>query len=147
PFRWGEPNRPGCARGAAAGTSTRSRARSSAKSESPAAFSSASLRRVSNVIPVSVVIVARNEAQNLPRCLESVRGWVAESIVVLNNTTDDSEAVAVRHGALVFETEWRGYRDTKNWALAQAKQPWALCLDADEEVSPALKADLQNFFA
>ena len=49
-------------------------------------------------------------------------------------------------GARVFETEWRGYRDTKNWALAQATQPWALCLDADEEVSPALRRDIEAFF-
>lgn len=102
---------------------------------------------MSTPLPISVVVVARNEAHNLPRCLASVRGWVAETVVVLNNTTDDSAAVARSHDARVLETEWRGYRDTKNWALAQAHQPWALCLDADEEVSAALRAELQAFFA
>ena len=102
---------------------------------------------MAEVLPISVVIVARNEARNLPRCLESVQGWVAEIVVVLNDTTDDSEVVAERHGAVVFETEWRGFRDTKNWALAHASQPWALALDADEEVSPALQADLKAFFS
>ena len=72
---------------------------------------------------------------------------MAEIVVVLNDTTDDSEVVAERHGAVVFETEWRGFRDTKNWALAHASQPWALALDADEEVSPALQADLKAFFS
>lgn len=103
--------------------------------------------RLANALPLSVVIVARNEAHNLPRCLASVRGWTAEIVVVLNNTTDASAAVAEAHGAVVFETEWRGFRDTKNWANARATQDWALCLDADEEVSPALRADLQAFFA
>ena len=98
-------------------------------------------------LPLSVVIVARNEASNLPRCLTSVQGWVAEIIVVLNATTDDSEAIARRFGAIVHHTEWRGYRDTKNWANDRATQPWALCLDADEEVSPALRASLTAFFA
>jgi glycosyltransferase involved in cell wall biosynthesis len=97
-------------------------------------------------LPLSVVIVARNEAHNLPRCLASVQGWVAEIVVVLNDTTDDSEMVAEKHGAIIFETEWRGFRDTKNWALDHATQPWALALDADEEVSPALRADLEAFF-
>ncbi|HET7534840.1 MAG TPA: glycosyltransferase family 2 protein [Candidatus Didemnitutus sp.] len=96
--------------------------------------------------PISVVVVARNEAHNLPRCLDSVRGWVAEIVVVLNNTTDQSAAIARQHGAVVFETEWRGYRDTKNWAIGQARQPWALCLDADEEVSSQLRADIEAFF-
>lgn len=100
-----------------------------------------------SVLPVSAVIIARNEEANLPRCLGSVRGWVAELVVVLNETTDRSEAVARDHGAVVYATEWRGFRDTKNWALDRATQPWALCLDADEEVSAALRADLQAFFA
>ncbi len=102
---------------------------------------------MSTVLPISVVIVARNEAQTLPRCLASVQGWVAEIVVVLNATTDDSEAVARYAGATVHHTEWRGFRDTKNWAVDRATQPWALCLDADEEVSPALRNDLAAFFA
>lgn len=104
-------------------------------------------KSVAAPLPISVVIVARNEAHNLARCLASVQGWTAESVVVLNNTTDRSADVAGEFGALVFEIEWRGYRDTKNWALQQAKQPWALCLDADEEVSPALQEEIAAFFA
>ncbi len=101
----------------------------------------------STPLPLSVVIVARNEAQTLPRCLASVQGWVAETLVVLNHTTDASETVARRLGSTVLQTEWRGFRDTKNWALDRAAQPWALCLDADEEVSPALRQDLTAFLA
>ncbi len=97
--------------------------------------------------PLSVVIVARNEAHNLPRCLASVQGWTAEIVVALNNTTDDSAAIAHQHGARVVDLPWQGFRDTKNAAVALATQPWALCLDADEEVSPALRADLAKFFA
>ena len=98
-------------------------------------------------LPLSVVIVARNEAGNLPRCLASVRGWVAEIVVALNDTTDGSAAIAAGCGARVQTLPWQGYRDTKNAALALAAQPWALCLDADEEVSPALRAAIAGFFA
>ena len=100
----------------------------------------------SSPLPLSVVIVARNEARNLPRCLASVQGWVGEIVVVLNATTDDSKPIAQAHGAVVFETEWRGYRDTKNFAIGRATLPWALALDADEEVSAALRADIEAFF-
>lgn len=102
---------------------------------------------MSTVLPISVVIVARNEALTLPRCLASVQSWVAEIVVVLNATTDASETIARNFGATVHHTEWRGFRDTKNWAVDRATQPWALCLDADEEVSPALHTDLAAFFA
>lgn len=97
-------------------------------------------------LPVSVVIVAKNEAQNLPRCLASVQGWVTEIIVLLNDTTDDSAAIAKNFGATVYEETWHGYRDTKNLALDKASQTWALALDADEEVSPALRASFTAFF-
>ncbi len=98
-------------------------------------------------LPVSVVIVAKNEWHNLPRCLASVQGWVAEIVVALNETTDDSEAVARSFGARVQTLPWQGYRDTKNAALALATQPWVLALDADEEVSPALRDSIAAFFA
>jgi len=98
-------------------------------------------------LPLSVVIVARNEAANLPRCLASVHGWVTEIMVALNNTTDDSAAIARQYGAVVHDLPWQGYRDTKNAALALATQSWALCLDADEEVSPALRESIAAFFA
>ena len=98
-------------------------------------------------LPLSVVIVARNEAANLPRCLASVAGWTAEIVVALNATTDASAAIATKAGARVEHLAWQGYRDTKNAALALATHNWVLSLDADEEVSAALRADLAAFFA
>jgi glycosyltransferase involved in cell wall biosynthesis len=97
-------------------------------------------------LPLSVVIVAKNEAQNLPRCLASVRGWVAEIVVALNDTTDASAEIGRAHGAKVHNLPWRGFRDSKNDALALAAQPWVLALDADEAVSPELRAALNQFF-
>ena len=97
-------------------------------------------------LPISVVIVAKNEAQTLPRCLASVRGWTAEIVVALNDTTDASEEIARGAGARVHRLPWQGYRDTKNAALALATHDWVLALDADEEVSPALRAAIATFF-
>jgi glycosyltransferase involved in cell wall biosynthesis len=98
-------------------------------------------------LPLSVVIIAKDEAHTLPRCLASVRGWTAEIVVALNNTTDESESVAAAAGARVHHLPWRGYRDTKNDALDLATHPWVLALDADEEVSTVLRAELLEFFA
>jgi glycosyltransferase involved in cell wall biosynthesis len=98
-----------------------------------------------SALPLSVVIVARNEALNLPRCLASVHGWAAEIVVALNETTDGSAAIARQSGARVQTLPWQGYRDTKNAAVALATHPWVLCLDADEEVSAALRSDIAGF--
>lgn len=97
-------------------------------------------------LPISVVIVARNEAQNLPRCFASVQGWVAEVTVALNESSDESEAIARTAGARVKHLPWRGYRDTKNDALALATCDWVLSLDADEEVSAALRDEIARFW-
>ena len=100
-----------------------------------------------NLSPISVVIVARNEEANLPRCLYSVVGWVSEVIVALNNTTDRSAVLAKAAGARVEILPWRGFRDSKNEAIQFAQQPWILCLDADEEVSLDLKNAIQHFIS
>lgn len=97
-------------------------------------------------LPLSVVVVARNEAGNLPRCLASVAPWAAEIVVVLNETTDRSAEIARAAGAVVHERPWRGYRDTKNDAVGLARHAWVLALDADEAVSPQLRASLAGFF-
>jgi glycosyltransferase involved in cell wall biosynthesis len=96
-------------------------------------------------LQISVTIIAKNEAHNLPRCLASVQGWVAEIVVVLNDTTDASESIARGAGAVVHDLAWRGYRDTKNAAVDLTTKPWILSLDADEEVSPALRHDIRSF--
>jgi glycosyltransferase involved in cell wall biosynthesis len=96
-------------------------------------------------LPLSVAIIAKNEAHNLPRCLASVRGWVSEIVVVLNDTTDGSETIAQAAGARVHHLAWQGYRDMKNAASDLTTQPWILSLDADEEVSPVLRADIAAF--
>jgi glycosyltransferase involved in cell wall biosynthesis len=96
-------------------------------------------------LPLSLVLIARNEAANLPRCLDSAAPWASEVIVVINDCTDNTAAIAKSYGAKVFEHAWQGHRDQKNVALGYATQPWVLCIDADEEVSPALAASMREF--
>lgn len=91
-------------------------------------------------------MTARNEAHNLPRSLGSVADWVQEIVVVVNDCTDGTGEIARGFGARVIEHPWEGYRDQKRFALAQVTAPWVLALDADEEVSPALREDIFRFF-
>jgi glycosyltransferase involved in cell wall biosynthesis len=103
------------------------------------------MNAVTDKLPLSLVLIARNEAANLPRCLDSVAPWCGEIVVVVNDCTDDTVAIARRYGARLYEHAWQGHRDQKNIALGYATQPWILCIDADEEVSPALAASIREF--
>lgn len=97
-------------------------------------------------LPVSVSIVACNEEHNLPRCLASVAALATETIVMDSGSTDATVHLARDAGARVIHQDWLGYRDQKNAALAHCTQPWVLALDADEELSPALRAEIEAFF-
>jgi len=99
----------------------------------------------SEKLPLSLVLIAHNEAANLPRCLESAAPLAGEIVVVVNDCTDDTVAIAKRYGAIVHEHPWHGHRDQKNIALNYATQPWVLCLDADEELTPELVANIREF--
>ena len=95
--------------------------------------------------PLSVVLIAHNEAENIARCLDSVAPWVNEIILVINDCTDSTMDIARGYNAQVHKHEWQGYRNQKNLTLDYATQPWILSLDADEEVSTNLKASIISF--
>ena len=98
-----------------------------------------------NPPPISVCIIAGNEAARIRRVLESVAGWTAEIIVVINDDVNDgTDKIAGSFGAKVFREPWKGFGPQKNSAVAKAAHDWLLNLDADEEVTPALRAEIQN---
>lgn len=97
-------------------------------------------------LPISVVMIARNEEQNLPRSLGSVCDWVEELIVVINDCEDATPEVARTFGARVIEHSWTSYVDQKNFAIEQANSPWIFSLDADEEVSQELRREIESAF-
>ncbi len=101
--------------------------------------------RAMPVLPLSVAVIASNEEANLRRCLQSVAGWTAEAVVVVNDCRDDTAGVAHSLGAVVYEHAWTDYTTQKNLALDRCTSPWVLAMDADEEISSALRAELEKF--
>jgi glycosyltransferase involved in cell wall biosynthesis len=95
---------------------------------------------------LSVVIITVNEEANLSRTLASVKPLVAdgkgEIIVVDSGSTDRTVEIAKSVGAKVFVEEWKGYAAQKNSAIDKAKGDWILSLDADEELSSNLAAEI-----
>jgi len=94
--------------------------------------------------PLSVVIITLNDEHNIGRALASA-AFAGEVLVVDSGSSDRTRELAAAGGARVLVHEWRGYGQQKNWALSQVSQPWVLFLDADEELSPELRSEIEAF--
>ena len=92
---------------------------------------------------ISAFIIALNEEENLARCLLSLQGWTDEIVLVDARSADATRDVAEKFGARVFVRDWPGFVAQKNFALEQCAHNWVFSIDADEEVSPELRAELE----
>ncbi len=91
---------------------------------------------------LSVAIITFDEEANLSRTLRSV-AWADEIVVVDSGSSDGTLAIAEAFGARIFEEDWQGFGPQKNLAIQKCTSDWVLSLDADEEVSPALIAEIR----
>lgn len=96
-------------------------------------------------LPLSLCIITRDAARELPGCLESAR-FAADIVVVDSASRDDTVEVAQRFGARVIEHPFEGFGVQKQFAVAAAQYEWVLCLDADERVTPELAAQIALVF-
>lgn len=94
------------------------------------------------MIQLTVLIITYNEERNIARCIESVRGIADEVLVVDSSSQDATVAIAERLGAKVLTQSFLGYGEQKNWGSERASHDWILSLDADEELTPALRASI-----
>jgi glycosyltransferase involved in cell wall biosynthesis len=90
---------------------------------------------------LSVIIIAKNEAHNIERCLKSL-SFAQEIIVLDSGSQDKTVEIAKQYTSKVFETDWQGYGVQKQRALMLATCPWVLNLDADEVIDDALKSEI-----
>ena len=100
-------------------------------------------------VPLSVVVPIKNEAENLARCLDSVR-WADEIFVVDSGSTDNSAEIAKQYGAHVVQFEFNGtWPKKKNWALQSLpfRNEWVLILDADEVLPPEAGQEMAEVIA
>jgi len=93
-------------------------------------------------IKLSVVVITFNEEKNIGRCLESVREIADDIVVVDSYSTDRTAEICAEHGARFIQHTFHSHIDQKNWAIAQAKFPHILSLDADEALSDELKQSI-----
>lgn len=94
-------------------------------------------------LPISVCIVAGNEAHRIAATLQSVQNWTREIVVVLNSDVNDgTDKIAESFGAKVFREPWKGFIGQKNSVAEKCGETWLLNLDADEVITPELQAEI-----
>ncbi|MDR3387897.1 MAG: glycosyltransferase family 2 protein [Rudaea sp.] len=91
---------------------------------------------------ISACIITLNEADRIEACLASL-AFCDELVVVDSGSSDATRELASAKGARVLVRDFGGYRTQKQFAVDSAQHDWVLCLDADERVTPALRAAIE----
>jgi glycosyltransferase involved in cell wall biosynthesis len=93
-------------------------------------------------IPLSVAIITKDEAANLPGCLKSVC-FAKQIVVVDSGSSDGTLEIAKDFGCEVFNEPWKGFGPQKQAAIDRCREPWVLVLDADERIPPETQAAIR----
>ncbi len=103
-------------------------------------------RAIPPVLPISVIVPVRNDARNLPRCLESLAGF-GEVYVIDSQSTDETAKIAGSYGATIVQFNYAGgWPKKRQWAMDSLSlaHDWILLLDADEIVTPELAGEIRR---
>ncbi len=94
---------------------------------------------------ISVSITAYNEGDHIERALKSIKGWADEIIVIDCSSTDKTSSIARKYTKKVYvEPNRPNLNENKQIGIDHCTSPWVLYLDADEEVSPELKKEIDE---
>lgn len=95
---------------------------------------------------ISVFLVVQNEEKNIARALESVKDF-AEIVIVDSGSTDKTLEIARRYTDRIYHQAWLGMARQKAFAKELCTHEWVLNLDGDEELTPALREEIQTLVA
>ncbi|MDE2010050.1 MAG: glycosyltransferase family 2 protein [Candidatus Omnitrophica bacterium] len=93
-------------------------------------------------VPLSVVVIAKNESARIKDALESVAGWADEIVVVDDESSDDTRAVASKYTASIYSRRMDIEGKQRNFGASKAKNDWIMLLDCDERPTTELKAEI-----
>ncbi len=93
---------------------------------------------------LSVFLITRQEGKNLDKCLSSVKDIADEIIIVDSGSTDNTLEIAKKYGAKIFHKEFVSFTEQKNFSLNNCNCTWALNIDADEYLTPALAKEIKK---
>jgi len=92
---------------------------------------------------ISAFVIASNEESNIGACLATL-SWADEIVVVDAMSTDRTREIAAEYDARVFSRPWEGYARAREYAISKCRFDWVLAVDADERVTPELRAEIED---
>lgn len=95
-------------------------------------------------VPVSVIVLTKDEEHNINACLESVYGWADEIVVVDDESSDRTLEIVRRFTDSIVCRKMANEGEQRNWAYSQARNDWILSLDADEVLTAELKNEIKS---
>ncbi len=94
---------------------------------------------------IGVLMIVKNEEQHLAACLDTVKDWVDEIVIVDSGSTDNTAEIAARYTDKFYvHPQWPGFGKQRQLAQSYMKSTWVLALDADERVTDELKKNILN---
>uniref|UniRef100_UPI00293DC4C9 glycosyltransferase family 2 protein n=1 Tax=Clostridium TaxID=1485 RepID=UPI00293DC4C9 len=94
---------------------------------------------------LSVCIIAKNEEENLLRCLESIKDIADEVILVDTGSIDNTIGIAKKYNAQIVEFPWiNNFSSARNKALEKATKDWILCIDCDEALDSSQVHEIKS---
>ncbi len=97
---------------------------------------------------LSVAMIVKNEAHHLAQCLDTVKAWVDEIVILDSGSTDTTQQIAEQYGAKFYQnTDWPGFGKQRQLAQQYVTSDYVLWLDADERVTPELRQSIQAAIA
>lgn len=97
-------------------------------------------------LSITAIILTKNEQTMVVNCIETLR-WCKEIIVIDSQSTDSTVQLAKRAGAVVYSTGQDAFDKRRNYALSKVRTDWVFYIDADERVTPELKAEIVRVIA
>jgi glycosyltransferase involved in cell wall biosynthesis len=95
------------------------------------------------MLGLSVIIIVKDAAKDIQRCLESVK-WADEIIILDSGSQDNTLEICRQYTQNIFSTNWPGFGIQKNRALDKAQGKWVLSIDADEALSSDLIGEIKQ---
>ncbi|MCA9406476.1 MAG: glycosyltransferase family 2 protein [Candidatus Omnitrophica bacterium] len=98
-------------------------------------------------VPLSVVIIAKNEEKQIEECIQSVNDWVDEIVVVDDDSTDKTAEIVSKYTDKIFQRRMDLEGKQRNFGVSKTRNNWVMMLDCDERVTPELKEEIKTTLA
>lgn len=97
-----------------------------------------------NKLPgISLLINTKNEEKNIKDCIESVKSFASEIIIIDMQSTDNTVAIAKKYNVSIYRVkDYKWVEPVRNYGISKAIYEWILILDADERITPNLTTKL-----